>query len=298
MSSKPGTLWIVATPLGNPGDLSPRAREILAGVSGILAEDTRRTGLLLAACGITAPPLISVHEHNETARLPKVIEKLRQGDALALVSDAGTPLLSDPGYRLVRACRDEGLRVAPVPGPSAPVAALSASGLPPYPFVFLGFAPRKKGEREAFFAPYAALPVTLIFFERKDRLAATLADASAVLGDRDACIARELTKTYEEFIPFRLGGHASLPEELLGEITVLVGPPDAGSRADEQAVDEALREEAALGGKAREVAQRARERLPGWTVKELYARLSAPHKDGTSGEKTGIGNGTDKGDDS
>ena len=275
MSSNSGTLWIVATPLGNPGDLSPRARETLARADGILAEDTRRTGLLLAACGVEARRLTSVHEHNEAERLPKTLELLRQGEELALVSDAGTPLLSDPGYRLVRACRDQGIRVAPVPGPSAPVAALSASGLPPYPFVFLGFAPRKKGEREAFFSPYAALPATLIFFERKDRLCATLGSALSVLGDRDACIARELTKTYEEFLPFRLSAHAALPGELLGEITVLIGPPDANSRTDAATADAVLREESALGGKAREVAQRAKERLAGWTVKELYARLSA-----------------------
>lgn len=280
MSSNSGTLWIVATPLGNPGDLSPRAAETLARVSGVLAEDTRRTGLLFASRGIAASRLTSVHEHNEVEKLPKILDRLRQGEDLALVSDAGTPLLSDPGYRLVRACRDAGIRVAPVPGPSAPVAALSASGLPPHPFAFLGFAPRKKGDREAFFAPYAALPATLIFFERKDRLGATLKSALAVLGDREACIARELTKTYEEFILFRLSGHTALPAEPLGEITVLVGPPDANSRTEERTVDAVLREESSRGGKTREVAQRARERLRGWTAKELYGRLGASAKRG------------------
>lgn len=280
MSSNSGTLWIVATPLGNPGDLSPRAAETLVRVGGVLAEDTRRTGLLLASCGIAAARLTSVHDHNEEEKLPKILERLRQGEHLALVSDAGTPLLSDPGYRLVRACRDAGIRVAPVPGPSAPVAALSACGLPPYPFAFLGFAPRKKGERENFFAPYATLPATLIFFERKDRLRDTLQSALAVLGDREACIARELTKTYEEFIRFRLSDYTSLHEEPLGEITVLVGPPDAHSRTDERTVDAVLREENSLGGKTREVARRARERLRGWTVKELYARLSADAQGG------------------
>lgn len=275
MSSNSGTLWIVATPLGNPGDLSPRAKETLAGVDAILAEDTRRTGLLLAACGVAAPHLTSVHEHNEAGKVPGILDLLHQGKNLALVSDAGTPLLSDPGYRLVRACREQGIAVRPVPGPCAPAAALSASGLPPYPFIFLGFAPRKKGEREAFFAPYATLSATLIFFERKDRLGDTLASALAVLGDREACIARELTKTYEEFIPFRLCGHTSLPERLLGEITVLVGPPDANSRSDEQAAQDALAEESARGGGARDIARRAKDRLRGWSVKELYSLLSA-----------------------
>ena len=157
MSSNSGTLWIVATPLGNPGDLSPRAREVLETADGILAEDTRRAGLLLSRCGLNVTtPFTSFHDHNEEARLPQVLELLQAGKTLALVSDAGTPLLSDPGYRLVRACRKAGIRVSPVPGPSAPVAALSASGLPPQPFVFLGFLPRKKAEQEAALRPYAS----------------------------------------------------------------------------------------------------------------------------------------------
>ena len=280
MSLIPGTLWIVATPLGNPGDLSPRAREVLASVSGILAEDTRKTGSLLARCGVTglsggasgSPAFISFHDHNEEARLPQALARLKGGESLALVSDAGTPLFSDPGYRLVRACRDAGLPVSPIPGPSAPLAALCASGLPPYPFVFLGFAPRKKAEREAFFTPFAALPATLVFFERKDRLKATLGCAFAALGKREGCIARELTKQYEEFLFFILGEHKGLPE-MLGEITVVLGPPTGDARSAPDVVAAVLAEEAARGGRMKEVAVRAQARLKGWTTKELYGRL-------------------------
>lgn len=279
MSSNSGTLWIVATPLGNPGDLSPRAREVLGSVDGILAEDTRRTGQLLARCGVNAAAFTSLHDHNEEARLPRVLGWLREGKNLALVSDAGTPLLSDPGFRLVRSCRKEGIRVSPVPGPSAPLAALSASGLPPLPFVFLGFLPRKGSERRTLLAAYASLEATLVFFERKDRLRESLADAFAVLGRREACIARELTKEYEEFIYLSLEEGMNPPGDLLGEITVLIGPPDAGARSSVDEVDDVLAEEAALGGKAREVARRAQKKVRGWNGKELYLRLQEMGKD-------------------
>lgn len=273
MSLNSGTLWIVATPLGNLGDLSPRARETLAEADGILAEDTRRAGALLARCGIAARGFTSFHDHNEEARLGQTVARLKGGQSLALVSDAGTPLLSDPGYRLVKVCREEGIRVVPVPGPCAPVAALSASGLPPYPFVFLGFVPRKATEREAFFMPFIHMGATLAFFERKDRLAATLECAYRVLGRRQACIARELTKTHEEFLSFFLDESAALPDELLGEITVLVGPPLEEGRTPEREAERILEEESALGGKAKEVVRRAQSRLRGWSGKELYARL-------------------------
>ncbi len=268
-----GILWIVATPLGNPGDLSARARELLGGVDGILAEDTRRAGQLLTRCGIVAPAFTSLHEHNEEARLPRVLGWLKEGKHLALISDAGTPLLSDPGYRLVRACRNAGIRVSPVPGPSALLAALCASGLPPYPFVFLGFPPRKETERKNFFAPFAHMDATLVFFERKDRLAASLASASHVLGPREVCIARELTKTHEEFLFFPLAEYGSLEAHLLGEMTVLIGPPLSLPRTDPEEIDRLLVEEETLGGKARDVARRVRDRASGWQVKDIYQRM-------------------------
>lgn len=279
MSSNLGILWIVATPLGNPGDLSVRAREILGSVDGILAEDTRRAGSLFARCGIPSSGFTSLHDHNEEARIPQVIARLTEGQSLALVSDAGTPLLSDPGYRLVRACREAGIRVSPVPGPSAPVTALSASGIAPLPFIFLGFAPRKDGERDSFFAPYASLDVTIVFFERKDRLRATLQNALDVLGPREGCIARELTKSYEEFIPFSLDSYKELPEELLGEITVVIGPPKRDERSSTEEALAVLQEESASGMKPKETARNAAARLRGWSGKELY-KLLQEHSSG------------------
>jgi 16S rRNA (cytidine1402-2'-O)-methyltransferase len=273
MSLNSGRLWVVATPLGNPGDLSPRAREKLGSVDGILAEDTRRAGILLARCGVASASFTSLHDHNEEERLAQVLAWLREGKDLALLSDAGTPLLSDPGYRLVRACREAGIPVSPLPGPSAPVAALSASGLPPYPFVFLGFPPRKETEREEFFLPYARLCATLIFFERKDRLAATLKTAFRLLGPRQACIARELTKTHEEFLYFSLERYAELPKELLGEITMLVGPPLGGIRTPSGDLDRIIAEETGRGGKPRDIARRTHKRASGWSGKEVYQRI-------------------------
>lgn len=271
MSSQSGRLRIVATPLGNPGDLSPRARAALAEAHAVLAEDTRRAGRLLSRYGLTlTAPLISLHDHNEETRLPQILELLRAGRELALISDAGTPLLSDPGYRLVRACRREGLPVSPVPGPSAPIAALCASGLPPQPFVFLGFPPRGRAERESLFAPYARLPATLIFFERKDRLPASLRDAAAVLGRREVCLARELTKTYEEFLFFSLEDAAALPGGLQGEITVLIGPPQEAWRDAPETVLALIAEESARSRGVRETARRVRLRTAGWSGKEIY----------------------------
>ncbi|MDL2216435.1 16S rRNA (cytidine(1402)-2'-O)-methyltransferase [Desulfovibrio sp. OttesenSCG-928-M14] len=278
MSSKPGTLWIVATPLGNPGDLSLRARELLGSVDGVLAEDTRRSGQLFSRCGITPPPFTRLHDHNEEESLARITARLLAGEQLALVSDAGTPLLSDPGFRLVRACRQLGLRVAPLPGPFAAAAALSACGLPPQPFVFLGFAPRKAGERLAFFQPFAQIAATLVFYERKDRIQATLKAAASVLGPREGCIARELTKVHEEFLPFRLEAPDSLPLDLLGEMTVIIGPPEAVVRTSLADMDALLAAEVKRGGGARAVARRAKERSSGWTAREIYARVQG--KDG------------------
>ena len=274
MLSSPN-LWVVATPLGNPGDLSPRAREILESVDMVLAEDTRRAGLLCQRCGISARRFMSFHDHNETDKLKEVLELLKSGKTLALISDAGLPLVADPGYRLVRACRAEGIPVSVVPGPSAPVTALAGSGIPPQPFVFLGFLPRNRADREKTLAPFSALQLTLVFFERKDRLAETLSVAHAVLGPREYCIARELTKTHEEYLLGRLEN--GMPEgELLGEMTVVIGPPETGStETDRDTVLALIEEERRAGGSPREVARRVQTRTTGWTVKAIYAMLSA-----------------------
>ena len=273
LETRKATLFIVATPLGNPAHLSPRAAATLADAAVVLAEDTRRTGMLLKACGVTARRLMSSHEHNEEGRVRQVLGWLGEGLDVALVSDAGTPLLADPGYRIVRAAREAGHPVSPVAGPSAVAAALSAAGLAPYPFSFLGFPPRSAGEARELFGRFGATGATLVFFERKNRLGDTLAAAYAALGDRECVLCREMTKTFEEFLPGRLADFAGRDLELLGEVTVVVGPGELG-RCDEAAARTVLAEEAAAGGKPREAARRAAMRLSGWTVKELYAMLT------------------------
>ncbi|MCY3926706.1 MAG: 16S rRNA (cytidine(1402)-2'-O)-methyltransferase [Acidobacteria bacterium] len=232
-SPKPaaGRLRIVATPIGNLADLSPRARDALFSADLVACEDTRRTGRLyqnLGAAGASArPPLLPLHDHNEDRQIGRVLQTLEEGGAVTLVSDAGTPLVSDPGYRLVRAAVRQGLAVEALPGPSAILTALVVSGLPPYPFTFLGFPPRKKGRRRRFFGYHAALPHTLVFFESPRRAAASLADAVEAFGpDRDAALARELTKLHEEVLRGRLGELAAAIGErpgLRGEVTVVVG---------------------------------------------------------------------------
>ena len=267
-------LWIVATPLGNPGDLSPRAREVLASADLVLAEDTRRTARLLRECGIETRRLLSFHDHNEAERQEGVLRLLREGQCVALVSDAGTPLLADPGYRLVRACRKEGLAVSPLPGPSAPVAALSAAGIPPLPHSFLGFLPRDASGRDALFTAFAHVPGALIFFERKDRLKESLARAARILGPRELAVCRELTKEHEEFIVGRLEDSDQLPDELLGEITVVVGPPEHTQRTPREEVLLLANAELAQGGKPRQIARRVQDAVRGWSGKEIYALLT------------------------
>ena len=199
MSDPGGTLWVVATPIGNLEDLSARARLVLAHVAAIAAEDTRHTRQLLMHCGI-GTPLLALHGHNEAAQTPVLVARLQRGEDLALVSDAGTPLLSDPGYLLVRAARAAGLRVTPVPGPSALVAALSVAGLPCTRFVFEGFLPAAAGARRNRLRELAAETRTLVFYEAPHRLLSTLEDLQRVLGmERELTVARELTKPYEEF---------------------------------------------------------------------------------------------------
>lgn len=273
MSSSTSGLWVVATPLGNPGDMSPRGREALELADVLLSEDTRRTGLLCQRLGIAPRKLVSLHEHNEAQKLPPLLEQLRAGVRMALVTDAGTPLLADPGYLLVRACRAEGLPVTPVPGPCAVTTALMAAGLPPYPYTFLGFLPRKSGERKALLTPFATLGQTLVFFERKDRVWESLADALEVLGPREFCIARELTKTHEEFILGRLERWQEQERELLGEVTVLLGPPEPGLRDSAATLRDLIAEESPQGGSPKDVARRVKARCSGWSVKEIYALM-------------------------
>ena len=263
-------LWIVSTPIGNLSDLSPRAREILTNSDLILAEDTRRTGQLLALCQIHAKKLISFHDHNEAERQPQLLDLLAQGYNIALVSDAGTPLLADPGYRLVRACHAQGILVSPVPGPSAPVAALSAAGLPPLPFSFLGFLPRSEGAIRELFTAYAHVPGSLIFFERKDRLQGSLKAAYECLGSRELAICRELTKIHEEFIIARLEKGPDLTKDLLGELTIIIGPPEKPTRLSEQKAKEIVLEYLRQNLKPRKAALAAVHKCAGWSASELY----------------------------
>lgn len=263
-------LWVIATPLGNPGDLSPRAKQILESVDLVLAEDTRRAGLLCQRCNVRVAHFKSYYDHNEATQSTEIIPWLKAGHSAALISDAGTPLIADPGYRLVRACRAAHISVSMVPGPCAPVAALMASGIAPLPFTFLGFPPRGHAEREAFFAPFTHIATTLVFFERKDRLRATLKVAHALLGSRELAIARELTKVYEEFILTHLENYADIPQNLLGEITVILGPPCALQRTPQEDVCALLRKEYTHGGKPRDIAHRVQAMVTGWTSKEIY----------------------------
>lgn len=226
MSEKQATLYIVATPIGNLGDLSPRAHETLAGVDVIAAEDTRHSGRLLQHLGVHTPS-VAYHEHNERTMCDKLVGQLRAGKSVALISDAGTPMISDPGYHLVRAAQEAGIPVRAIPGPSALVAALSVSGLPSDRFVFEGFLPAKGGARRSRLQALAADPRTLIFYESPHRILDSLADMTAVFGEeREAVIARELTKTYETV---RRAPLAELtpwveadPQQQLGEFVVLV----------------------------------------------------------------------------
>ena len=233
-SRGPGVLHVVATPIGNLGDLSPRAQAVLRAVDAVCAEDTRHTRQLLGHFGIDRP-LVALHEHNEDGLAARLVERLRIGESLALVSDAGTPLVSDPGFRLVRAAREAGLKVSPVPGPSALIAALSVAGLPSDRFVFEGFLPAKAGARLERLQALVAEPRTLLFYEASHRIEAMLADAAQVFGgNRPAVVARELTKLFETVLDGPLDALAARvkteADQRKGEFVVLI--EGAGEDAD------------------------------------------------------------------
>ncbi|MCP5419246.1 MAG: 16S rRNA (cytidine(1402)-2'-O)-methyltransferase [Gammaproteobacteria bacterium] len=198
MVIEPGVLYVVATPIGNLGDISARALQVLREVNWVAAEDTRHSQGLLHHFGIRTP-LLSLHDHNEQDRVPRLLEALRSGESIALIADAGTPLISDPGYPLLHAIRDEGLKAVPIPGPSSLLAALSVAGLPTDRFVFEGFPPSKPQARRQYLETLRHEPRTLIFFESSHRIQESLADMAEILGpDRPAVLARELTKQFEE----------------------------------------------------------------------------------------------------
>jgi 16S rRNA (cytidine1402-2'-O)-methyltransferase len=231
-----GCLYLVGTPIGNLEDITLRALRILREADQIAAEDTRHTQKLLQHYEI-ARPLVSYHEHNEMTRAPELLIALEQGAKIALVSDAGMPLVSDPGHRLVTLCLRHQIPVVPVPGPSALLAALSASGLPNEEFLFVGFLPQRSGERRRALERLRIEDRTIIFYEAPHRIAECVADAREILGDRPACLAREVTKLHEEFRRGKLSVIANSLEErpARGEITLLIGaavPGEAGAHVD------------------------------------------------------------------
>ena len=263
------TLHVVATPIGNLGDLSPRAREVLADVAAVCAEDTRRSGQLLAHFGIDTP-LLALHEHNEQQLAERLVARLLAGESLALVSDAGTPLVSDPGYRLVRAARAAGVKVSPVPGPSALVAALSVAGLPSDRFTFEGFLPAKASARRERLAALAGEPRTLVFYESSHRIEESLADLRAAFGDdRPAVLARELTKLFETVLDGTLADlHARVAadaDQRKGEFVLVV-----------QGVGEDVDAKLAEGRRVHAILAR---QLPPSTAAKLAAEITgAPRK--------------------
>jgi 16S rRNA (cytidine1402-2'-O)-methyltransferase len=266
-----GTLYVVATPIGNLEDVTARALAVLREAELVLAEDTRRTRVLLERHAIPARP-VSLHAHNEAARTQQVLAALGEGRAVALVSDAGTPLVSDPGERLVARAIADGHRVVPVPGPSALLAALVASGLPAEAFTFVGFLPRRAGPRARRLAELAGRPETLVLYESPRRLSAVLAELAAAFGERRACVARELTKLHEEIVRGTLGELAArFADGARGEVTVVVaGAAAAQQAASDDALRERVRSALAAGLSARDLAaQLARE--TGAPRRSLYA---------------------------
>jgi 16S rRNA (cytidine1402-2'-O)-methyltransferase len=263
-----GTLYIVGTPIGNLGDITLRALDTLRAVALIAAEDTRRAGLLLKHFDIDQP-ILSLFEHNEAARIDRILQALESGD-VALISEAGMPGLSDPGYDLIRAAIDRGVRVTPIPGPTAAVSALVASGLPTDAFVFLGFLPRRAADRRKLLQDVARERRTLVAYEAPHRLAEALADIQAALGDRAIAVARELTKVHEEIWRGTLSGaREHFADEVLGEITLVIAGAAALPAWHESqvraAVEQALREGLGVPDAAREVSA-----VSGWPRREVY----------------------------
>jgi 16S rRNA (cytidine1402-2'-O)-methyltransferase len=271
-----GRLAVISTPIGNLGDLSPRARDELASAELIAAEDTRRTGQLLTTLGL-ARPLVSLHEHNESERIEELLARLRDGARIALVSDAGTPLLSDPGFELVRRVSSEGMLVVAVPGPSAITAALSIAGLPTERFSFEGFLPARLGERRGRLAELATESRTQVFFEAPHRIAESLEDMCAAFGaTRRAAVARELTKVFETVYRGTLAELAALARSdsnfTRGEITVVVAgaPPAPAADAARITLDAALT--ALLAELAPSKAAAVAARLTGAKRNDAYQR--------------------------
>ena len=230
---EPGVLYVVATPIGNLEDMTYRAVKVLSAVDLVAAEDTRNSARLLSHFDIQKP-LVSLHEHNEARRMDGLVEEMREGKSIAVVSDAGTPTVSDPGFLLVRAAVAAGVRVVPVPGACAAIASLSASGLPTDSYLFLGFPPKKSGRREALFSEIASDAHTLIFYESPHRIIGFLEDVARYLGERQVVVAREVTKLHEEFLrgtASEVAENLSGRDRVRGEIVLLVAGRGEGEVA-------------------------------------------------------------------
>lgn len=278
MGNKP-TLYLVATPIGNLEDISLRALRILKEVDLIACEDTRHTARLLHHYAITTR-CESHHEHNEKTHTRRLLALLQDGKSVALVSDAGTPLLSDPGFTLVAACRDAGFDVVPVPGPSAISAALTGSGLPADSFFFAGFLPPRQGQRRRRLQELALIPATLVIYEAPHRLLASLKDMAEILGDRNACMAREITKVHEEWLrgPLsRLLADLAARAQILGEITLVIDrgdPPQTAPAVSMPAsIGEHLKEEMLRSGASPKEALKTVARKRGISRKDAYRQL-------------------------
>lgn len=266
-----GILYLVATPIGNLEDMSPRAARILREAALIAAEDTRHTGSLLKHFEIQTPRT-SYFEHNKTQKLDRILEALAKGD-VALVSDAGTPAINDPGYELVQAALAAGFDVRPVPGPSAPISALTVSGLPTNSFLYLGYLPHKTSERRKSLGLVADQPYTLIFLETPHRILDSLADILSVLGDRRICVAREMTKLYEEYWRGPVSGAIEHFEskEPRGEFTLVIEGKQIEDRrrwTEEELLD-SIKKELQAGNPAKQISSKLAE-SSGWGKREIY----------------------------
>lgn len=270
-----GTLYLVATPIGNLEDMSPRGLRVLKEAILIAAEDTRHTGTLLKYFDIKTP-LTSYFEHNKLTKQDFILEKLSEGD-VALVSDAGTPAINDPGYELVQAALASGFDVRPVPGPSAPISALTVSGLPTDSFLYLGYLPHKSSERHSFVGQVSDLSYTLIFLETPHRLLDSLEDLLAVLGNRRICVAREMTKMYEEFWRGDMDGAIEYfkSKEPRGEFTLVIEgkKKEESGKWEETRLIEVIQKELQAGKSAKEISTELAEQS-GWNKKEVYALVN------------------------
>jgi 16S rRNA (cytidine1402-2'-O)-methyltransferase len=271
-----GTLYVIATPLGNLEDLSPRAVRLLGEVDLIAAEDTRRSANLLRVHSI-GTPMTSYFEHNERTRGPKILAALAEGRSVALISDAGTPGISDPGYRLVKDARDRGFPVLPVPGPSAVTTALSVSGLPTDRFLFVGFLPKKTEARRRALQELATVTVTLVVYESPVRARACLADMEQAWGDREAFLCREATKIHEEYRRSSLAelrAHLAARDVLKGELVLVVKGATTPSAATEEPLDSLYARLVAEGRTRREAVKEA-ARLLDLPAREVYVRVGS-----------------------